>query len=72
MCSKASWEMATDGSVTDFFLHSTVVTEDALYDFNFFFFLTFIFERDSMQTGEGQRERETQNLKQPAGSELST
>ena len=35
----------------------------------------FIFERerqtDGAQAGEGQRERETQNLKQASGSELS-
>ena len=30
-----------------------------------------IFERDRAQTGEGQRERETQNPKQAPGSELS-
>ena len=40
-----------------------------------FFFLMFIYFRDSetAQAGEGQREREreTQNLKQAAGSELS-
>ena len=41
-----------------------------------FFFLTFIYfretERDSEQAGEGRRERETQNLKQVPGSELSS
>ena len=31
----------------------------------------FIFERESTQAGEGQRERETQNPKQAPGSELS-
>ena len=31
----------------------------------------FIFERDRVQAGQGQRERETQNLKQAPGSELS-
>ena len=42
----------------------------------FFFklFLTFLFierERDSVRAEEGQRERETQNLKQASGSQLS-
>ena len=31
----------------------------------------FIFERDRAQAGEGQRERESQNLKQAPGFELS-
>ena len=31
----------------------------------------FIFERDRVWTGQGQRERETQNSKQASGSELS-
>ena len=31
----------------------------------------FLRERESMQAGEGQRERKTQNLKQALGSELS-
>ena len=31
----------------------------------------FIFERDRVQVGEGQREWETQNPKQAPGSELS-
>ena len=31
----------------------------------------FIFERDSMSRGGAERERETQNLKQAPGSELS-
>ena len=31
----------------------------------------FIFERDRVRVGKGQRERETQNLKQAPGSELS-
>ena len=31
----------------------------------------FIFETDRAQEGEGQRERETQNLKQAPGSQLS-
>ena len=31
----------------------------------------FIFERERVRAGEGQRERETQNLKQAPGSELS-
>ena len=31
----------------------------------------FIFERDRVQTEEGHRERETQNLKLTPGSELS-
>ena len=31
----------------------------------------FIFERERAQAGEGQRKRETQNLKQAPGSELS-
>ena len=38
------------------------------------FFLMFIYfegERDRVQAGEGQRERETQNPKQVPGSELS-
>ena len=36
-------------------------------------FFMFIFERetDRVQAGEGQRERETQNLKQAQGSKLS-
>ena len=34
-------------------------------------FLTFIFERERAQAGEGQRETEAQNLKQAPGSELS-
>ena len=38
----------------------------------FLFFLTFInFLRDRVRVGEGQRERETQNLKQAPGFELS-
>ena len=36
-----------------------------------FIFLMFIFERHRAQVEEGQRERETQNLKQASGSELS-
>ena len=41
--------------------------------FNFFFQRLFIFgtERDRARTGEGQRERETQNRKQAPGSEPS-
>ena len=37
------------------------------------FFLMFIFERDRdrVQAGDGQREKETQNPKQAPGSELS-
>ena len=35
------------------------------------FLCLFIFERDRAQMGEGQRERETWNLKQAPGSELS-
>ena len=31
-----------------------------------------VFERERMQVGKGQRERETQNLKQAPGSELSS
>ena len=39
----------------------------------FLIFLTFlfIFERQSMSRGGAERERETQNLKQAPGSELS-
>ena len=40
----------------------------------FFFFFnvySFLRDRDRAQVGEGQRERETQNLKQAPGSELS-
>ena len=33
-------------------------------------FLTFIFERDRVPAGEGQRERETQNRKGAPGSRL--
>ena len=42
-------------------------------DLNFFFQRLFIFgtERDRVPAGEGQRERETQTLKQAPGSELS-
>ena len=35
------------------------------------FLFIFETERDRAQMGEGQRERETQNLKQAPGSELS-
>ena len=35
-------------------------------------FLMFIFETESMSGARGERERETQNLKQAPGSELST
>ena len=35
------------------------------------FFLMFIWEREREMSGEGQRERETQNWKQAPGSELS-
>ena len=45
-----------------------------VYLFYFAFFLTFIIferERDRAQPGKGQTERETQNLKQAPGSELS-
>ena len=38
---------------------------------NFFFNVYFIFERDRAWVWEGQRERETQNLKQAPGSQLS-
>ena len=40
---------------------------------NKYFFLMFIFERgrQSVSTGGAERERETQNLKQAPGSELS-
>ena len=31
----------------------------------------YLFLRDRVQAGEGQRERETQNLKQAPGSELA-
>ena len=45
------------------------------YLFIFSFFSTFLFilgtERDRASTGEGQRERETQNRKQAPGSEPS-
>ena len=34
-------------------------------------FLMFIFERERVQVEEGQRDRETQNLKQAPGSQLS-
>ena len=37
----------------------------------FFFKRLFIFERHRVGAGQGQRERETQNLKQDAGSKLS-
>ena len=36
-----------------------------------FFFNIYSFLRDTVQVGVGQRERETQNLKQAPGSELS-
>ena len=42
-----------------------------LFFFSRFFFLMFIFERKTAQTGEGQREGETQNPKQAPGSKLS-
>ena len=35
------------------------------------FIIFFVTERDRAQVGEGQRERETQNLKQVPGSKLS-
>ena len=35
------------------------------------FLYKFVFERDRTQAGEGQRARETQNLKQAPGSELA-
>ena len=38
---------------------------------NFFNVYLFLRERDRVQVGEGQRQRETQNLKQAPGSELS-
>ena len=38
---------------------------------NVFLNYYFVFERDGMQVGEGQRERKTWNLKQAPGSELS-
>ena len=41
----------------------------ALMDFGSFFLNLFLRERE--QVGKGQRERETQNLKQVLGSELS-
>ena len=41
-----------------------------VFAFFFKFFLTFIFETESMK-GEGQKEKETQNLKQAPGSGLS-
>ena len=51
-----------------------VVKHTALLFFIFIFFNAFILEReregDRVQVGEGQRERETQNLKQAPGSEL--
>ena len=37
-----------------------------------FFNVYFIFERVCVPVGEGQRDRETQNLKQTPGTELST
>ena len=42
----------------------------ALMDFGSFFFFN-LFLREREQVGKGQRERETQNLKQVLGSELS-
>ena len=38
---------------------------------NFIFCVYFIFEKEREQAGEGKRERESQNLKQAPGSELS-
>ena len=38
---------------------------------NYYFFNVYLFLRERTQAGEGQRERETQNLKQSPGSELS-
>ena len=41
-------------------------------NFNFFNVYLFLRESNRVQEGEGQSERETQNLKQSPGSELST
>ena len=40
------------------------------YLFCLFVFNVYLFLRERAQAGEGQRERETQNLKQVPGSEL--
>ena len=60
-----------------YFLYSFVMCFFSLFFYlfkkKFFFNVLFIFEteRDRAWTGEGQRERETQNLKQAPGSEPS-
>ena len=56
------------GCIHYLLLHNSITTNLAS-----FFFLMFIFEteRNRAWVGEGQRERETQNLKQAPGSELS-
>ena len=47
--------------------------QHSLDEFIFYFFniCLFLRERERASTGEGQREKETQNLKQTPGSELS-
>ena len=61
-----------NSSVTKLHLDTELVMyAENFAPFLFFNFLMFIFERDRVQAGEGQRERETHNLKQASGSERS-
>ena len=55
-------------------IHLTSLASSHLFFFCFFFLffnVYSLFERDGVWVGEGQRETETQNLKQAPGSELS-
>ena len=45
--------------------------DDAIYVHSFFLMFILGRQRDRMQAGEGQREKEKQNLKQAPGSKLS-
>ena len=57
-------------NVQDLELETKVRRMPVLFFIFFNFFIHFL--RDRVRVGEGQREMETQNPKQPPGSELST
>ena len=70
-CTPNSYSVGWEKPGSVFFFQASQVT--LFFFFHFFFQRLFIFrtERDRAWTGEGQRERETQNRKQAPGSEPS-
>ena len=72
-----SWNQESDAQLTKPprrpRLSLVLMTLTVLKTIRFFFFFNvcLFVRRDRVQAGEGQRERETQNLKQAPGSELS-